>query len=54
MNILWIKDGKQGHEKQVKVLIDELSKSVDINLIEENYKINNLSRLKNYYHYLTK
>ncbi len=53
MNILWIKDGKQGHEKQVKVLIDELSKSVDINLIEENYKINNLSRLKNYYHYLT-
>ena len=40
MNILWIRDGKQGHEKQVRVFIDELSKSVDINLIEENYKIN--------------
>ena len=53
MNILWIKDGKQGHEKQVKVLIDELSKSIDINLIEQNYKTNNFSRLNHYFHYLT-
>ena len=27
MNVLWVKDGKIGHEKQVKVLLDELSKT---------------------------
>ena len=34
MNILWIKDGKLGHEKQVKALLEELSKEIQINVIE--------------------
>ena len=34
MNILWLKDKKIGHEKQVKALLDELSKSREINIIE--------------------
>ena len=27
MNILWIKDNNTGHEKQAKILLDELSKT---------------------------
>ena len=38
MNILWIKDNNIGHEKQVKVLLDELSKTRDINIIQINVK----------------
>ena len=38
MNILWIKDNNVGHEKQVKVLLDELSKTRDINVIQINVK----------------
>ena len=38
MNILWIKDNNVGHEKQVKVLLDELSKTRDINIIHINIK----------------
>ena len=38
MNILWIKDNNVGHEKQVKVLLDELSKTRDINIIQINVK----------------
>ena len=34
MNILWLKDKKIGHEKQVKAFLDELSKSREINIIE--------------------
>lgn len=34
MNILWIKDGKLGHEKQVRALIDEIANTIDINLTE--------------------
>lgn len=34
MNILWIKDGKIGHEKQVKILLDELKKSLEITISE--------------------
>ena len=37
MNILWIKDGKTGHEKQVKTLLDELSKTNSISIINEDY-----------------
>ncbi|MDA9248264.1 hypothetical protein N9P52_03865 [Gammaproteobacteria bacterium] len=44
MNILWIKDGKLGHEKQVKVLLDELSKTIDIKVYEEEYVIGPLQR----------
>ena len=36
MNVLWVKDKKIGHEKQVKTLLDELSKTNNINLIEED------------------
>jgi mitochondrial fission protein ELM1 len=39
MNILWIKDGKKGHEKQVKVLLDEISKNIEIKIFEEDYLI---------------
>ena len=35
MNILWIKDGKKGHEKQVKVLLDEISKNIDIKILKK-------------------
>ena len=38
MNVLWVKDGKIGHEKQVKVLLDELSKTQMINITERNVK----------------
>ena len=34
MNILWVKDGKLGHEKQVQALLEELSKEIQINVIE--------------------
>ena len=34
MNILWVKDGKIGHEKQVKVLLDEISKSTEVSITE--------------------
>ena len=44
MNVLWIKDGKKGHEKQVKVLLDEISKSIDIKIFEENYLIGSFDR----------
>ena len=33
MNILWVKDGKLGHEKQVQALLEELSKEIQINVI---------------------
>ena len=35
MKILWVKDGKLGHEKQVEALLDEISKDVDT-IITEN------------------
>ena len=38
MNILWIKDNNIGHEKQVKILLDELSKTRDININQVNVK----------------
>ena len=34
MKILWIKDGKLGHEKQVEALLNEISKNVDTIIIE--------------------
>ena len=34
MNVLWIKDNKTGHEKQVKVLLDELSKDLELDIDE--------------------
>ena len=44
MNILWIKDGKKGHEKQVQALLDELSKTINIKIYEETYHISSLKR----------
>ena len=35
MKILWVKDGKLGHEKQVKALLDEISRDLNT-LITEN------------------
>ena len=43
MNILWIKDNNVGHEKQVKVLLDELSKSHEVNIDERS--------IKNFFHF---
>ena len=43
MNILWIKDGKKGHEKQVSVLLEKLGKNININIYEEECT---LSRFK--------
>ena len=34
MNVLWIKDGNIGHEKQVRVLLDQLLKNKQLNIIE--------------------
>ena len=34
MNILWVKDGKLGHEKQVEALLEEIGSSQDINITE--------------------
>ena len=39
MNVLWVKDKKIGHEKQVKALLDELSKSNEINIFEDEISI---------------
>jgi mitochondrial fission protein ELM1 len=53
MNILWIKDGKKGHEKQVQALLEELSKTIDINIYEENYHISSLKRFFDIFHHST-
>ena len=34
MKILWVRDGKIGHEKQVKVLLDEVAKSIEVSITE--------------------
>ena len=38
MNVLWIKDNNVGHEKQAKILLDELSKNRVINIQDINIK----------------
>ncbi|RZO19737.1 MAG: hypothetical protein EVA96_03535, partial [SAR86 cluster bacterium] len=43
MNILWLKDGKLGHEKQVQALLDEICKIEESNIHER--KIENISFL---------
>ena len=53
MNILWIKDGKKGHEKQVKALLDELSKTININIYEEKYHASSLKRFFDILHHAT-
>ena len=53
MNILWIKDGKKGHEKQVKALLEELSKAINIKVYEENYYINSTKRFFDVFHHAT-
>lgn len=54
MNILWIKDGKLGHEKQVKVLLDELSKTTDIKVYEEEYIIGSFQRINDILYYASR
>ena len=53
MNILWIKDGKLGHEKQVKALLDELSETIDIKVYEEDYIVGFFQRIADIYNYVT-
>ena len=38
MNILWVKDNNIGHEKQVKNLLDEISKKIVLNIDERLVK----------------
>ena len=38
MNILWVKDNNIGHEKQVKNLLDEISKKIDLQIDERLVK----------------
>ena len=38
MNVLWIKDNNIGHEKQVKVLLDELLKNHNLDIEERSVK----------------
>lgn len=53
MNVLWIKDGKKGHEKQVEVLLEELSKTINIKIYEEDYYINSTKRFFDIFHHAT-
>ncbi len=53
MNILWIKDGKKGHEKQVEALLEELSKTIDIKIYEEDYHISSLKKFFDMFHHAT-
>ena len=39
MNVLWIKDNNIGHEKQVQVLLDELSNSLNTSQLNEGDKV---------------
>ena len=45
MNILWISDGKKGHEKQVEILLNEISKTENIVIKKEILLVNKLSQL---------
>ena len=45
MNILWISDGKKGHEKQVEILLNEVSKTENIIIKKELIEINKFSQL---------
>ena len=45
MNILWIKDGKKGHEKQVSVLLEELGKNININIYEEECTLSRFKKI---------
>ena len=38
MKVLWVKDNNIGHEKQVRVLLDELNKNVDLDIDERDVK----------------
>ena len=45
MNILWISDGKKGHEKQVEILLNEISKTENIEIKKEIIQLSKLSQL---------
>ena len=45
MNILWVKDGKKGHEKQVSALLEELNKTIDITIYEEQFTISKVKKV---------
>ena len=47
MNILWVKDGKLGHEKQVNALLEEISSTqhIDIKEIKASTVLNQILEL---------
>jgi|TARA_B100001093_G_scaffold502764_1_gene556178 mitochondrial fission protein ELM1 len=45
MNILWISDGKKGHEKQVEILLNEISKTENITIKKEIILISKFSQI---------
>ena len=44
---------KKGHEKQVQALLEELSKTIDIKIYQEDYHISSLKRFFDIFHHST-
>ncbi len=53
MRVVWVKDGNIGHEKQVKVLLDKLSETTDISVIEKTHRNTFLNKINNLINYIT-
>ena len=53
MRVVWVKDGKIGHEKQVKVLLDKLSETTDLSVIEKTHRHSFLNKIYNLINYIT-
>jgi len=53
MKIIWVKDGNKGHEKQVKVLLSELSKDINFQVIEDDYHSRSFKKILDVVHHLT-
>ena len=53
MKIIWVKDGNKGHEKQVKVLLSELSKDINFKIIEDHDHSRSFKRILDIVHHLT-
>ena len=53
MRVVWVKDGNIGHEKQVKVLLDKLSETTDISVIEKTHRHTLLNKINNLINYIT-
>ena len=53
MRVVWVKDGNIGHEKQVKVLLDKLSETTDLSVIEKTHRHSFLNTINNLINYIT-